>query len=179
MGVGVRYIWAVLAVTMSVSVLTSCSEECTDNKNALPLAGFYSSETPAEKVSVSGLEVYGLGAPNDSILSPGSETKGEVYLPFRIDSDTTAYVFRYSYTEAGDSIPKVMADTVTFVYSRTPRFVNVECGVSYNFGIRDIVTKGELIDSVTCPMGYIDNADIENLRIYFAPNPATEPENPE
>ena len=151
-----------------------CSDDCSENKNALPLAGFYSISDPIRKVQVSGLEVIGVGAPGDSVLSEASVTKDEVYLPFRIDSDTTSYAFRYYYVEEGDSVAKAMADTLTFIYTRTPRLASAECGVSYRFDIRDIRKCGALIDSVACPEGYIDNQNVMNLKIFFAAAPDAE-----
>lgn len=146
---------------LSLTLAVSCKETCTDNKNALPLAGFYASGG-TEKISLGSLEVVGVGVSEDTALYSGESAIDRLYLPFKIDSDTTRYVFRNTGSEQGGR------DTVTFVYSRTPRFVNVECGVSYIFGIREITCQGVLIDSVTCPTGFIDNRNAENLRIYFA-----------
>lgn len=146
--------------------LAACSDECTDNKNALPLAGFYSVSAPQTQVYLQGVEVYGIGAPGDSIISEGAVSKDMVYLPFRIDSDTTAYAFRYSEAE-GSLLP----DTITFIYTRQPRFASAACGVSYLFEMRDIKYTRHLIDSVACPKGYIDNANIENLEIFFRVSP--------
>lgn len=145
-------------------LLTGCNEECTGNRNTLPLAGFYSSAAPTQKVRVDSLEVRGLGAPGDSILSTAQETKNELYLPFRIDSDTTTYIFIKRGTQPERS------SRVQFVYSRTPRFVSAECGVSYLYDIRKIECSGQLIDSVTCPAGFIDNAAMENIKVYFSSN---------
>ena len=144
--------------------LSACRDTCSDNKNALPRAGFYihDSEGAVSKVSVDSLEVIGVGMPPDSVLSEASVSKNELYLPFRIDSDRTQYVF-INRRRGAD-----IRDTVTFDYTRVARFVNVECGVSYVFHIHDITSEGTLIDSVVCPNGFIDNANIENLRIYFA-----------
>lgn len=151
-----------LTVILPLLVVTAaCSDTCTENKNALPLAGFYRSGDN-EQVSVDSLLITGIGAPGDSALSEASTAKSQIYLPFRIDGDTTRYIF----TDARPS--RMVDDTVTFIYSRIPRFVNVECGVSYIFDIRDIRFTGTLIDSITCPNGFIDNTNAENLKIYFA-----------
>lgn len=162
-----RRILKFMAIAVCLTALTGfagCTDTCTENKNAVPLAGFYTAGG-TQRVDVDSLEVVGVGAPGDSVLSSASVSKNELYLPFRIDSDTTRYVFRNT---AGEGNTR---DTVTFVYSRTPRFVNVECGASYIFDIRDITSQGLLIDSVTCPNGFIDNTNAENLRIYFAVSP--------
>lgn len=177
------------AVFLSVAVLTTAaallvsgcsSDECLGNKNSLPLAGFYRSATddnglPLQKpqaITVDSLQIAGLGAPGDSILASGTSPIGESYLPFRIDSDTTVYVFRYI---AKEFAAYNLADTIRFVYSREPRFVSEACGVSYQFDIKEIYTTHVFIDSVVCPMMSIDNANIENLRIYFRADNTDEP----
>lgn len=170
----IQFILSSLLAAAMTSMATGCTEECTDNQNALPLAGYYSSVAPTQTVSVDSLEIYGVGAPGDSILVEDSSARSSVYLPFRIDSDTTTYVFR-PITEAAKAAD--VRDTVRFIYSREPHFVNTACGVSYIFKMRAIECRGEVIDSVTCPGGEITNANRENLHIYFhATENETEPE---
>ena len=157
------------AILPAVLLLIVCawgcnSEECYDNKNALPLAGFYDSADTLRQVSVDSLEVYGIGAPRDSILSDGKTAKNELYLPFRLVSDTTSYVFRYL---RKDLAALDISDTVTFIYTREPRLVSASCGVSYLFTMKKIEYSRQLIDSVTCPFGFITNKPIQNLKIFF------------
>ena len=154
------------AVVVSAGVITGCStEECYDNRNALPYAGFYGvMEGEMSAISIDSLRVYGIGAPGDSILSTGSRAVSNLYLPFRIDSDATSYVFKLI-NKAYE--PYDITDTVTFVYSREARFVSAACGASYVYTIQDIRNTGLLIDSVVVPGGRITNADMENIQIYF------------
>lgn len=152
----------ILPVIVASVVCAACSETCNDNKNALPLAGFYKAGPIAEQVSVDSIEVIGVGLAGDSVLSEAAVTKDRVYLPFRIDSDTT----RYAFVDKRDG--PVLADTVTFVYSRTPVFSSAVCGVSYVYRMQEITSQGALIDSATCPKGFINNVNEENLRIYFS-----------
>lgn len=149
---------AILAI-----VLAACNDTCTENKNALPLAGFYISGSGTNTtVSIDSLEVRGVFAPGDTVLSAPTENKSSLYLPFRIDNDTTIYYF------GRDAYGDYQWSEVTFIYSRTPRFADVECGVSYIYDIKKIECIGSLIDSVTCPKGFIDNQNIQNLNIYFS-----------
>lgn len=151
------------AFSAACAAAVSCSDTCAENKNALPRAAFYAyADSAMRQVTIDSLEVVGVGIEGDSALSAASEPKSELYLPFRIDSDTTRYVFIDART--GSSL----RDTLTFAYTRTPRFVNVECGVSYLYEIESIEWQGALIDSVVCPNGYIDNTNAVNLNIYFA-----------
>lgn len=146
----------------------SCSDACYENKNTLPEAGFYSSSSDPQPVTLDSIEVVGVGMKNDSVLSSGSMSKSMVYLPFRIDSDTTSYAFIDVRQKS------LLRDTISFVYTRTPRFVSAECGVSYVFDIKSISSQGILIDSVVCPQGFIDNVNTENIKIYFAVSPENE-----
>lgn len=147
---------------------TACStEECYDNKNTLPQAGFYMVDDGSiSQVSVSGMEVYGIGAPGDSVLSTGSSSVSELYLPLRIDSDMTSYVFKF-YLDRSQEPPITVSDTVKFSYSAAPRFVSAACGVSYVYDIEDIRNTGHMIDSVVCVTPQVTNAAVENFRIYI------------
>lgn len=151
-------------ITLLVSACmcaVSCADTCNDNRNSLPLAGFYVSGADGTRQTVSNLAIIGASQRGDSVLSASDITKDQVYLPFCIDEDVTKYVF-VKEREGGE-----LVDTVTFVYTRTPKFTNAACGVCYVFGMREIKSQGVLIDSVVCPEGYIDNVNVENLRIYF------------
>lgn len=141
--------------------VASCADTCNDNRNSLPLAGFYLSGADSVKHSISGLEVVGVGQSGDSLLSASDVSKDQLYLPFRIDAEETQYVFVKRMGEVE------IADTVTFSYKRTPKFTSAACGVYYLFGMCEIKSQGVLIDSVVCPKGYIDNVNVENLHIYF------------
>ncbi len=164
-----KLIFPVLGLIILIMLGWSCSsDECMQNKNALPLAGFYNSYSPDTKINVDSIEVSGLGAPGDSILFAGKSAINELYLPFRLDHDTTAYVFRYLHKELA---AMNLTDTIRFIYTREPRFVSSACGVSYVFDIDSIETTHAIIDSVSCPFGQITNMATENLHIYFRVNP--------
>lgn len=180
-------LWAAL-------LMSGCAgTDCLENRSSLPLAGFYGvtpGDAPgaeARSVSVSLLTVYGIGAPGDSLLYE-SATLSEAWLPFRLDIDSTSYVFRYmAYAPSGDDtaapgedaaespreaasplpVEQIPADTVTFRYVRRPWFADVACGAMYNFEVTGIEHTGFAIDSVVCPKGVITNLPEENLRIYF------------
>lgn len=149
---------------IALTIAGCATDECLQNSNALPLAGFYNSSIPDQKVGIDSLEVYGLGAPGDSILSRTYSAINELYLPFKLNNDTTAYVFRYLHKDFNQLN---LTDTLRFIYSRQPRFVSTACGASYVFDMDSIYCSHNLIDSVTCPAGEITNMAVENLHIYF------------
>lgn len=152
-------------VSMIIMSLSGCNtSECYDNQNSLPLAGFYSSEETPQSITLGKLNIFGLGAPGDSILQDSVSGLSKVYLPFRIDQESTTYVIQYVQE---DILMYNLADTITFQYEIIPWFVSTACGAVYYYKMRDIETTHNIIDSVTCPLGEITNADMENLKIYF------------
>lgn len=155
---------AFIIVCLLLSVPGCTTDECLQNKTALPYAGLYASGDSEKQISVDSLKIYGYGAPGDSILFDGSNPISSIYLPFRPDHDTTVYIFQYLHK---DLAAAGVADTIRFVYTRNPRFVSSACGVSYVFDIENIESTGMLIDSIVSPQGIIDNMDSENLKIYF------------
>ena len=155
---------AVLA-TILMSLSGGCAtSECYDNQNSLPLAGFYSSQEIPVAISLDSLSILGIGAPGDSILQDSVRSLSQVYLPFRIDQNSTTYQIRYL---AG--IPGLyhMTDEITFIYDIVPMFVSTACGTVYYYKMVSIDYTQAFIDSVTCPTGVITNENLENIKIYF------------
>lgn len=151
----------------AVSLAVSCtSTECYDNQNSLPLAGFYSSYGDGEEphsVTIDSVTIYGIGA--NTILQDSVVALSQVYLPFRVNEQTTQYVFEYLTQRLSG-----LSDTITFRYKEVPYFVSAACGAIYKYEIQEISTTANVIDSVTCPDGVIDNIAVENLRIYLNDN---------
>lgn len=146
-------------------IIAACSnDECLQNKNSLPLAGFYSSDPDPKQISVDSISIYGIGAPGDSILQDSVSGLNQSYLPFRIDQNSTTYVIRY----LGGILGRYrISDTITFNYEIIPWFVSSSCGAIYKYKMNSIDATHYVIDSVTCPAGEIDNTNSENLRIFF------------
>lgn len=152
-------------IMLGLAMLGSCaSNECLENKNSLPLAGFYSSEETPKQMSIDYVSIYGIGAPGESVLHDSVRNLKQSYLPFRIDQSKTQYVIAYLSGLLGEYQIK---DTITFNYDIVPWFVSSACGAIYKYEVISIETTHNIIDSVTCPLGVIDNANIENLKIYF------------
>lgn len=145
-----------------MAVATSCaSKECYENQTTLPLASFYEAGT-MQPVMMDVYKIYGLDAPADSLLSDSAALQ-HIYLPFRQNSDTTAFVFRY------DGFNVAAADTLTFVYESKPWFVSEQCGVVNYYHIRSICHTDYKIDSVAVPGLIITNANKTNIEIFLRP----------
>lgn len=150
-------------LSLSILALSSCaSKECYDNQNTLPLAAFLSAQT-GKQITIANLSVYGMGAPNDSLLAD-NENINELYMPLRPDEPSSSFIFKY-----GGSEP-TLSDTVSFFYSSKPWFVSEACGVVYYFNIDSISHSANLIDSVAVPGMLITNANKRFIEIYFKEN---------
>lgn len=155
----------VILILMLGALNSGCNTtECFDNQNSLPLAGFYSSAPVPQSITLDSISILGIGAPGDSILQDSVRGLSQVYLPFRIDQNSTTYEIRYLSGAAGLF---GIYDVITFNYDIVPWFVSTACGTIYDYKITSIETTHNFIDSVTCPLGEITNANIENLKIYF------------
>lgn len=158
----------ILAFATAFGFIAGCStSECYDNQNSLPLAGFYSSGARPQAISLDSISVLGIGAPGDSILQDSVRSLSEVYLPFRIDQNSTTYQIRYLGGQAGYFR---ISDEITFNYDIIPMFVSSACGAVYYYKMTSIEHTSNFIDSVICPEGVITNANTENLKIYFRVN---------
>lgn len=159
----------ILGLGMLSGLLTGCAgNECLENHSALPLAYFYSYQT-RQRVSIQNLEIFGIGAPGDSILYE-PQTLQAAYLPFRIWQDTTRYVFVYQSLaerdEEGQIVVSAPTDTVTFIYKPTEWFVSPACGAMYFYDMKEVRHSDFLIDSIAYnPL--ITNENSENIQIFF------------
>lgn len=153
---------------MAAVLLASCSEgTCYNNRNSLPKAEFYSAAT-LEAVSVSGLAVGGVGAPNDSLLLNPTSSSPIVYLPLRPNRGSTEFYFTVS-----DSI-QTLSDTLTISYTTEPYFASAECGAMYRFGITSVSLRGQgVISSVVVTDSLVTNVDATRIKIFLNASPAS------
>ena len=151
-----QHITLMIVVAASFAAVTSCSNEnCIGNSTGIPLAGFYQGD---KGVTINNLTVYGIGAPNDSLIIDKSNAS-KVYLPLRLSTNSCKYVLNYN-TEGGYN------DTITLGYDVIPYFESHECGAMYNFKITSMEHTRNAIDSVKIPDPMITNADVVSIKIY-------------
>lgn len=152
----------IAAFIVTLIAMHACNTSgCTDNQNALPLAGFYNS-SDGKAISITDFDIQGVDAPNDSLLYSANATLSEIYLPFRSTKSSTAYIFTYH----ADSITTV-SDRIEFTYSSEPYFASEECGAMYYYRITDLDYTDRLIDSVVITDSLITNANAQRIKIYF------------
>ncbi len=163
---GLRHL-PLVALTVSLSgVIASCgSDECYDNRNAIPLADLYTASPTPQKISIDSISVWGIGVPRDSMILDTALNVQQINFPFRIDENETSFVVRYDAIRR--IFPQAPDDTISFSYVNVPQFQSESCGVFYRYDDVTIRHTTFMIDSVTCPDGYIDNTPSANIRIYF------------
>lgn len=153
-----------ISTLLMICIAAGCNTSgCTENQSSVPLAEFYASET-GDVISLTNVEIGGVGAPHDSLLSNGRSAISQIYLPFRSTKQTTSFYFHYK-QEGIDST--IYNDTITFDYTSQPTFVSEECGAMFFYKITKLENTTHLIDSVAIIDSLITNTDIKRLGIYF------------
>lgn len=154
-------------VAVFAAGLVSCnSSGCTDNRSAIPLAGFYNS-TDGFEVTLDSLEIYGIGAPGDSMVLSAGDAVNTVYLPMRSTKSSTAWCIAYKEANL-DSLG--VRDTITLDYFSQPYLADDECGAMYNYRLRKVSHTSYIIDSIGVVDSLITNADVVSIKIYFRTN---------
>ncbi len=143
--------------------LCSCSTDgCIENQSSIPLAGFYSTEAQ-QQIAFNSIEVWGVGATGDSLLTTTGTATQQVYLPFRTTQNNAAFCFHYSDFGASTAYN----DTVWFDYESTPYFASEECGAMYRYRITNVRHTNIFIDSIAVIDPEITNSDVERIKIFF------------
>lgn len=152
----------VAGVMLAANFSCGSDDGCEGNQSSLPLAGFYSSQVKTQ-ISIDSLTIYGIGMPGDTTIVD-TATVSQTYLPLNIADNVSRFVFRYDQSALAAFR---LSDTVTIKYKSLPYFHSEDCGAMLVYDIEDYATTHYLIDSVVIPVRHIDNADRENIQIYF------------
>lgn len=157
----------VLYIVAALFLCLSCGTDgCLDNQNAIPLAGFYDSAS-GSSISISNMQVSGVGAPGDSILQPAGRAISQLYLPMRSTADKTEWCLHYVSADNPDADTDAFNDTIAFEYDSREFFASEECGAMYLYEITHVRYTTHLVDSVVVTDSLITNVDLERIRIYF------------
>lgn len=151
-----RSLIALLGICVAIVLVGCSSEGCDNNRNSIPMAGFYDYET-LESLTISGLGVTGVGAPGDSLLLDPAKSAHQVYLPFRGAEQTTSFLFT-----SGS-----LVDSLRFDYESYPYFDGEDCGAMWRYRITSVNWTGCLIDSVSVTDSLITNIERERIMIFF------------
>lgn len=163
-----------LALVLAVGCNTT---GCLDNQSSIPLAGCYSSSTGSPFSLGSSVQIHGVDAPNDSVLSASSASASRIYLPMRSTADSVRWCLHYTQEGIDD---ERLNDTITYLYASIPYFASEECGAMYEYRIEKCRYTTHLLDSVIVSDSLITNVDMERIKIYFRTQESEpDPEQPE
>ncbi len=157
-------ILTLITLIAAASLFQACNTTgCTENQNALPLAGLYSYQTE-NAIQLDSLEIGGIGAPDDSLLYDASLKLSVIYLPFRSAAQQSSFYIHYASKALSNP---AFNDTISFSYTSVPRFVSEECGAMYFYRITSMSHTRHLIDSIAITDSTITNVDLERIKIFF------------
>lgn len=139
------------------------SSGCLENRNSVPLAGFYDAST-GSAITLDSVQITGLGMSDDDPLSAAGTSISTIYLPMRSTEQSTTWIFSYKWSYL--DYPQ-LCDTLSFDYTSTPYFASNDCGVIYKYLITHFSYTTHLIDSVALSDSLITNVDKEQIQIYF------------
>lgn len=151
------------AVAAAVALAACNTNGCLENRNSVPLAGFYSYST-LKPITVDSVQITGLDMPEDDPLLKAGTSANQIYMPMRSTRPSTTWVLSYK-QKALDRAE--LNDTLTFDYESKPFFAGNECGVVYYYDIKRMAHTRHLIDSVALTDSLITNVDMERIQIYF------------
>ena len=167
-----RLIIAALAICatlhLAVSLVSCNTTGCTENRNAVPLAGFLDATTD-KAIGLDSIEITGIGQPNDSVLSAPGSVISQVYLPMRPTHDNVAWCFAYKWR---DLDYEEFNDTIKFTYTSLPFFASADCGAYYRYQITEMTYTDHLIHHVDVIDSLITNIDKVYVNIYFRVQPS-------
>lgn len=160
-----RSVFFAILLSVLFPIFYSCNTSgCLDNQSSIPLAGFYASGTDNGIGINSVMQIHGVGAPDDSLLSPSSASASRIYLPMRSSFTSVSWCMHYIQSDLDNP---AFNDTVTFDYTSQLYFASQECGAMYVYKIKRVEHTTHLLDSVVVVDSTITNTDIERLRFYF------------
>ena len=147
------------------AILHACNDAgCMDNRSSIPFAQFYQKGDLRSTISVDSLTIFGIGQKNDSLIADSVRSLSSVSLPFRNDDTITQFVLQYNYAWNKN---RESNDTLTFIYRPYVYFASVDCGVMFNYTLKEERHTRHMLDSVIIVTPEINNQNIENIKLVF------------
>ena len=147
------------------AILHACNDAgCMDNRSSIPFEHFHHTVNLSTTISVVALPFYGIGQKHDSLIVDSARSLSSVSLPFRNDDSITQFVLQYNYTW---NKSRQSNDTLTFIYRPYVYFASVDCGVMFNYTLKEGLYTRHILDSVIIVTSEITNQNIENIKLVF------------
>ncbi len=166
MGKILKYLFPVFGIVpVLAAILHSCNDAgCMDNRSSIPFAQFYDKSNLQTAISIDSITIYGIDQKNDSLIVDSARTLSSVSLPFRDNDTITQFVLQYNYTWNKN---RKSNDTLTFVYRPYVFFASVDCGVMFNYTLKEHRYTRHILDSIVVVTPEITNQNVENIKLVF------------
>lgn len=159
-----------VSAVCGVLCLSSCGNGCEETRETFCVASLYA-ETG---LSISTLYAWGIGQQRvaDTLSATGYsdslmlEVSSPEQLEFILQPDTTVTRIRLQMTVTGDSTYQV-EDTLTIRYDARPVFLNMDCGCTVFFTIREVNTTGHLLLGTSIEKAEITNTEDVNISLLY------------
>ncbi|MGL4993786.1 MAG: DUF6452 family protein [Bacteroidales bacterium] len=158
-----KILLALLSLILLPSIVGCGNEGCQETISVNARCSFYK-KSNNKSFSFDSITVYGVGAPDDSLLYNRSTSQSYVKLPLKKFTEESSYVFHFQGAES-EIIDK--KDTVTFYYKNQSYFISEDCGTVVHHLVDSVIYTRHYIDSLIIAKQSIINLDEENLLLLF------------
>ncbi|MGL5015486.1 MAG: DUF6452 family protein [Bacteroidales bacterium] len=153
-----------LLTLIALSTIVGCGNEgCQETISVNARCSFYSKSTNAS-FTFDSITVYGIGAPQDSILYNRATSQSYIKLPLKKFQEESSYVLHF---QGAESEIIDQRDTVTFYYKNKSYFISEDCGTVIHHLVDSVRYTRHYIDSLIVAKQSIINLDEENLLLLF------------
>lgn len=149
-----------LFITSGILALCGCSKDTVYMSNQYAVqVGFYSAYTGKDS-TVTSLSAHGIGR-SDSLIYDSATVKS-IYLPLKLHEERTQFVL--TTLLAGVS----RQDTLTFVATKKPHYVNGEEGFAFDFQLSKVYCSSNFVDTVVISDPAVNyNETFQNVKVYI------------
>lgn len=152
--------YLLLTGCFSFSFIACDETECTESTVVEFYGNFYNVRD--NTVYTDTLAIYGIGAPNDSLLIDSMSIKS-ISLPLKLTDTETSFVFDF----INRAKAAIVRDTVFVYHQNNVHFISDACGCVMFFSIDSIAYTKHKIDSIAINLKDVINEPQENIQLFF------------
>lgn len=146
----------------TVCLLTACGNNgCEETREAYCTAELRGvTGATLTSLSIWGIGQGGAADKTDSLMYEGAPSE---HISLILNPDSTATRLRILFTGVVDRERVQIADTITLLYDTSPYFLNMECGCSVFFTLKDLIATHNFIYEASIRRKEITNEEAVNF----------------
>ena len=149
-----------LITCLSLGFMACDETECTESTVVEFNGNFYRKRDNTAYTDT--LSIYGINAPNDSILKDTAAIK-TITLPLKLTDTETAFLFDF----VNRAKASFIKDTISIFHQNNVHFISDACGCAMFFSIDSIAYTRHKIDSIAINSKDVINEPQENIQLFF------------